>query len=486
LSFTSLKNIHIIGIGGCASSAIAELLLDNNVGVSGAEMKQRSGLEYLIQKGAKIVFFHDKNNLYLNGVKPDIVLFSPAVTSLDPNNAELNEAKENNVPLISWQNFIGDYLNEFGKTGITVSGSEGKGTTAGILTMILKDTKFDPLSILGAKLKNIYPNSSSNIYTGNGSTYILEGDEYNRNFLNYHPAINVLVNFEYEHPETYKNFQEYKDAFYQFFCGMKNQKTLILRASKNIIDFVKEYSIDKTHKIIWFGKNEELSNVNDKNQKFLIKEHKLTDGGNVFTLETDSKNYSFKIPALPGYICYNATGAILAAFELGLTYHEIKENILRFTGMVRRFDLYKTQKDGYFITDYGHSPESLNHIIKEIRSIFPDKKLHIIFQPHLFSRTYNFYKEFIKALEKADRISLIDIYPAREKEADWKEKISSLKLYEELVKTKDDVFYAGKSSDIHKSLADKINPDEISCFIGAGDMDLYFNSLFEQFNVKNY
>ncbi|OHD44882.1 MAG: hypothetical protein A2086_13205 [Spirochaetes bacterium GWD1_27_9] len=482
MDITKIKKIHIIGIGGCASSAIAEFLAKNSVSVSGSEMKYRDGLTYLENMGVKIYYSHDKANLN-NSV--DLVLFSPAVTALNPNNPELIEAKSKNIPLISWQTFIGEYLNNKGKKGITVCGSEGKGTTAGILTSIVKDTDFDPLAILGAKIKNIYNNTDSNIYIGRGETYILEGDEFNRNFLNYHPSINVMINFEYEHPETYKDFNEYQLAFYQYFKGMNGGKTLILRATDNIINFVDKYNLSYTHKIIWFGKENELKFA-ENGTHYLIKDHKVDFSGNNFVLQTDNKQFDFFIPSLPGYLALNATGAIIAAFELGLPYQTIKENIKRFTGMVRRFDLYKTKNNGIFVTDYGHSPESVNHIIKEIKTIFSDKKLHLVFQPHLFSRTYNFFNEFVESLGKADKISLIDIYPAREKEEDWLDKISSYKIYEKLSLLKKNVFYAGKSKDIATALSNKIDESEVTCFIGAGDMDLYFPALFDKFEANGY
>jgi UDP-N-acetylmuramate--alanine ligase len=255
MELKNIKTIHIIGIGGCASSAIAELLSDNGVKVSGSEMKPRTGCEYLEKKGIAIRYHHEAGNLYLYGSAPDIVLYSPAVINLDPGNPELAEARSRNITLVSWQNFIGDYLSGIGKTGITVSGSEGKGTTAGILTKILKDTRFDPLAILGAKLKKINGNEDSNIYTGKGETYILEADEYNRNFLNYHPKINIMINFEFDHPETYENFDEYMESFYRYFSGMSGDRILILRAKQKIVDFVIKYGIDRTHNISWFGKN---------------------------------------------------------------------------------------------------------------------------------------------------------------------------------------------------------------------------------------
>jgi UDP-N-acetylmuramate--alanine ligase len=482
VQLNKIKKIHIIGIGGCAASAIAEFLNKNNITVTGSEIKRRDGLEYLENKNIKVAYEHNKKNLHLGGIIPDIVLYSPAVISLNPNNPELIESKRLGIKTISWEEFIGEYLNALGSTGITVSGSEGKGTTAGILTMILKGTELDPLAILGAKIKNVDNGIDSNIYMGKAKTYILEGDEYNRNFFNYHPTINITVNFQFEHPETYKDFNDYKNAFNKFFSGMKASKTLIFKNTKNLIDFAKEYNLDKTHKIIWYGD----SDLKIDDCHYLITNQSVSIKGVSFKLKTNNGEFEFVIPSLPGYLVYNAAGAVIAAIELGLPVKTIQQNIQRFKGMVRRFDIYKTKNNGIIITDYGHSPESIRTIVGEIRNIFKDKKLHLVFQPHLFSRTYNFFNEFIEELGKADRISLIDIYPAREKIEDWDKKINSFMIYENLKKNGCNVFYAGKSSNIPESLKDKINDNEITCFIGAGDMDIYYPVILHQHGVTSY
>ena len=393
------------------SSAIAQLLVNDAVEVTGSEMKQRGDLSGLEKLGIKIKYFHDKINLH-SGSIPDIVLYSPAVKALDPNNPELLESKNLGITALSWQSFIGDYLNSTGRTGITVCGSEGKGTTAGILTMILKGTELDPLSILGAYIKNIENNKNSNIYIGRGKSYILEGDEYNRNFYNYHPSMNIMINFKYEHPETYKDFNEYQNAFFEFFNGMNGEKTLILRATSEILNFIKKYDIKKNHKIVLFDHFKDSSKTKPQ---YVITDHLVSTKGNSFKLNFDNKSVQFDLPILPGFIADNAVGAIIAALELGLDLDLIKNNILRFKGMVRRFDLFKTKDNDIIITDYGHSPESINTVLKEIRSIFKEKKVHLIFQPHLFSRTFNFFNEFVMELKEADKITLIDIYPARER-----------------------------------------------------------------------
>ncbi len=476
----SLKSVHIVGIGGCAASGIAELLVSNGVKVTGSEQKSVSGLDYLERIGVKITYEHSKNNLLQNGQKPDLLLYSPAVISLNPNNPEIIGAKELGIKSESWQNFIGDYLNTIGKTGITVSGSEGKGTTAGVLTMILKGTEYDPLSILGAKIKDIIPNGSSNIYFGNGSTYILEGDEYNRNFHNYHPAYNVMINFSYEHPETYRNFDEYKDGFYNFFKGMTQPATLILRAIPNCIDLVNRYKLDKSHKIIWICEDSsDLYRLTG--ERWLISDQITTVNGSSFSLNFNGEKYDFTIGVLPSFMIINSAAAVVTAFKLGLDYKTIFHNLKKFKGMVRRYDLYETKGNGRIITDYGHSPDALNCIYEETKAVFGDMPIHYIFHPHLYSRTKNFFEEFISVLSKPDRVSVLDVYPAREDAAVWEPIVNSRMLVDRLNAVRDNVFYAGKPENIAEVMKEMINPDEITVFIGAGNMDHYYEPLIKEF-----
>ena len=488
-----IHHLHIVGIGGCASSAVAQYLVSNGINVTGSERSYRD-LTYLSDKGIRIYFGHYKDNIYLDGKAADYVLYSPAVVKFDPDNVELAEARRRGIPAMSWENFIGEYLNTLGKIGITISGSEGKGTTGGILTKILQGTEFDPLSILGANMKNT-DKPDSNIYVGEGKSYILEGDEFNRNFYGYHPSINVTVNFKYEHPETYKDFDEYKAAFAHFFGGMNgdnHQKTLILRATSDMLDVVKKYKLGETHKIIWFGLPTDDAIDTVTGEKYIISDHILRTDGNEFILRRHLdgeladivSEFKFKLDFLPGYIVLNAVGAIIAAFELGLDYETIQRNINRFTGMVRRFDVTKTTGKGVIITDYGHSPESISHIMKELKTIYKGMKLHFVFQPHLFSRTFAFADGFAESLAPADKISLIDIYPAREHIEDWADKISSSMLADKIRPLNPNVEYIGAARDIYTNLHNKLNADEVTCFIGAGDMDAYYGKLIDELKKK--
>jgi UDP-N-acetylmuramate--alanine ligase len=482
-SLSSLKQVHITGIGGCAASAVAELLLRNGVVVSGSEMKQRDDLAYLVDAGCRVHFGHEAGNIYIDGSPPDKLLYSPAIPALNPDNPELVEAERNGITSCSWEEFIGDYLDSLGMMGVTVSGSEGKGTTAGILTTILQGTSFDPLSILGARVKAVSAGMDSNVYQGSGDCWILEGDEYNRNFHHYHPAINCMVNFQYEHPETYADFMEYKEAFFKFMSGMSGDKILVLRATGSIINFVKEYGLEQSHKIEWFG------NVRDNlpDRAWTISDSVVDSTGVSYTLtDPDGSEERFSLSMLPAYMIHNSVAAIICARTLGLSSDDIKENIKRFKGMVRRFDMFKTSQGGVFITDYGHSPAAVTTIISQVRQLFPGRRLHMVFQPHLFSRTFNFFDEFVESLALADRVTLVDIYPAREDPVQWVNRVSSLDLCEALQKKGVTVVYAGHSSGIQETINGIIDLDDVTCFMGAGDMDRYYTALFEKFEVVSY
>ena len=202
-------------------------------------------------------------------------------------------------------------------------------------------------------------------------------------------------------------------------------------------------------------------------------------------LETPNGSCAFILNALPLYLANNGTAAIICALELGLSLEEVWKNVQRFSGLERRFDMFTFGKDGIIFTDYGHSPSSIRQVVKEVRGLFPEKKIHLVFQPHLFSRTYNFLDEFLVEYSKVDKISLVDIYPAREKKEDWEDKVSSKMLEEKLKALGLDANYIGASKDVAESLDGKVLDGEVTLFMGAGDMDKSYVKLLKKLGAKN-
>lgn len=480
-----IKKVYFVGIGGSAISAVAKMLHLNGIEVLGSDMQKSGMSQELEDMGIRVFYSQVKENIANEKVLPDLIITTPAVKHLNKNNEEILFAEEKNIEVRLWQEFLGSYLFTTDKIGLMTSGSEGKGTTCGILAWLLKDTSYDPFMILGANLKDINGDKkATNIYLGKGNSFIIEADEFDRNFHNYHPDIVMMVNFSYEHPEVYKDFNEYKESFFKFYEGMKGAKTLIFRATKNMVEFVKEYGLQKTHHIIWYrNENDEFTVECD----YVVKDVKLKKekNGITFMLDTPQGIFGFELNSLPFYLANNAAASIICALELGLDPQTVWEKIRQYKGFERRFEVFKFKDKGTIITDYGHSPTSIRQIIKEVRNIFPDKKLHLIFQPHLFSRTYNFLDEFVEELKKADKVSLVDIYPAREKKEEWDDRVSSRMLNEKLLSQNVKSEYIGDSQNVHEALNGKILEDEVSVFMGAGDMDKSYKKLISNLGGVN-
>jgi UDP-N-acetylmuramate--alanine ligase len=180
----------------------------------------------------------------------------------------------------------------------------------------------------------------------------------------------------------------------------------------------------------------------------------------------------------PAYLVNNAAGAILAARALSLDPEYVRERLKTFRGMVRRFDIFESPGGGVVITDYGHSPEAINHILSEVRQFYPGRPVHLVFQPHLYSRTLAFFDDFVAALSEADRVSLFDIYPARERPAEWAHRVSSQELHEALLDRKMDSNFLGDHRDWVQQASGFITEEAVTVFMGAGDMDESYQTLF--------
>ena len=514
-----LQKVHIIGIGGCASSAVAQFLTIQGIKVTGSDLFEKQEIQKLRSKGITVNVPHNAGNLK----NPDLVLYSPAIVYADRKNPELQKAEELKIPAMSWEEFIGHYFQSKNMQGIIACGSEGKGSVCGILTCLLQGTDFDPMAILGADFKSqpagdrhlpllTQKEQTRNYYLGKSQTFILEGDEYNRNFHHYQARYAIFTNIEYEHPETYASYKEYKDAFFEFIKQMQKPGELIFRATKNNLQFVLEYELKNP--ITFYGNISELRLFTEYNELKYCHDYYLIDnvkvnptgtGWDLYNLEKSEntldtlsqttqeqclslyKNqqpHTYFIPILPAYNAHNATAAIIMAIKLRLPNHIIKKNLGCFRGMVRRFDVHPTEKGGVVITDYGHSPRAVQTVLTETKKIWPQKKLHILFQPHMYSRTLEFLDEFAACMDQADVIILTDIYPSREHGTDKKNLVHTRDLYNkmqqrEIIKNKKKslIYLENKKNNILDYALEQFNSSEILILQGAGDMNQFFSRI---------
>lgn len=398
-----LRHIHFMGIAGSGMSAVAAIAAFQGYQISGCDLNPDS--EYLkdLRKEVKFRFYQGHDTHHLRNV--DILTITPAVTSLDPDNPEIAEARKRKIQILTWQEFMGRYLHQ-GKFVICVAGTHGKSTTTAMIGLILERAGFDPTVEVGA----IVPQWRRNFRVGKGKYFVCEADEFNDNFLNYHPDVAVITNIEFDHPEYFKNLASVKKSFNKF---VKNLKPggLLIRDSK------------------------------------LPKDLKLQ---------------------IPGE--FNRQNAALAwrvTSHLGIGSEIIHQTLASFKGIGRRFDLKGEYQGAKIYDDYAHHPTAIKATIEAARQKFPRQKIWLIFQPHMFSRTKALFSDFVKVFQeiKADRVIVTDIFPSREKDTGL---VSSQDLVQVIARK--NVEYLGQIEAVAQFLKKNLKRDEVVINMGAGDI----------------
>src|SRR3989344_1823290 len=350
-----MTKVHFLGIGGSGASAAAYLAQAQGFEVTGCDWDIQN--EFTAPFSTSQLFKgHDPKHLglHLEGVNVniDILAITPAIFSLDPHNPELVAAKEKGIPVMTWQQFLGEYLTK-GKFVIAVCGTHGKTTTTAMIAKLLEDAGCDPTVELGA----IAPWWKSNFREGKGEYLVVEADEFNDNFLHLKPDITVVTNIEMDHPEYFKDFEAVKKSFAKF----ESQ-------SKKVFD----------------KPNPELIN---------------------FTLKVPGK---FNVA--------NASLAFQVGQALGIDCEIIRQSLANYTGVNRRFEYIGEFKGAKVYSDFGHHPTEIKVTLEAVREKFPKPRILLIYQPHMFSRTRALFDDFVKVFKQipADKTFIMDIYPSRE------------------------------------------------------------------------
>lgn len=390
--FSSIKKIHLVGIGGIGMSGIAEILINQGFEISGSDLSKSENTEYLEKIGAKIYIGHNENNLG----DAEVVVFSSAVK---PDiNPETVEAQKRGLPLLR----RAEMLAELSKLNycLAISGTHGKTTTTSMCGLIMIKAGLDPTVIVGGRLKSF---GGTNARLGKGEWTVVEADEYDRSFMQLFPTIAVINNIEEEHLDIYRDFDDLKNTFTDFanrtpFYGLV-VACLDDPGVKDILPNIKK-------KLITYGLSR---HCNVYAEEIVFHKPKTK-----FSLIYKQKPLGEIVLLIPGlHNIKNALAAISVALELGIDFNTIKEALSEFTGVFRRYE-YKGEKSGAIvIDDYAHHPTEIKATLQGARSSWDDRII-CIFQPHTFTRTQRFYKEFGRSFDDADILIVTDIYPARE------------------------------------------------------------------------
>ncbi len=419
------RHVHFIGIGGSGISAIAYLALAHNLKVSGSDLSKNPTTDQLKKEGATIHIGHTKENL--NDLA-ELVVYSEAIDK--ESNPEFLEAQKRGLETISYFKALG-MITEHKKT-IIITGTHGKTTTTAMLGEALIQAKMDPTVIVGSRVPAF---KNHNIYIGKSKWLVVEGCEYRRSFLNLKPFGVVLLNCELEHPDYYKNEEDYVSAFQELAEKIPHDGFLVF-------------------------------NNEDNNAK---KVSTFCHGTLIPVSRQTAKELELKLKVAGDFNQFNAAHAYKAAAFISDKTAAIKKGLEGFKGTARRMEV-KGEKDGVMvIDDYGHHPTEIKVTLKAIKEKCPDRRLICVFQPHQYSRSHQLIDEFKKAFKDAEMVIVPDIFEARDSNED-KEKISAMSFAETVNQTHGNVIW-GKSKEESLNLVKQtVKEGDILLTMGAGDV----------------
>ncbi|MBQ2539537.1 MAG: UDP-N-acetylmuramate--L-alanine ligase [Bacteroidales bacterium] len=404
-------NYYFLGIGGIGMSAIARFFHQRGDTVSGYDRTESPLTRQLVQEGIAVHYDDDPSQI---PDAIDLVVYTPAVPK---ETAEFQYLLQKKVPMQKRSQVLGELTR--GKKCIAVAGTHGKTSTSSMIAHILSQTKMGCSAFLGGIAKNF----DSNMVVDNQSEYVVvEADEYDRSFLQLHPFCSVITATDPDHLDIYGTYENMLEAFRQFASQTQPGGTLILKEGLSMCEEHhsdhhqdghghdhQEVHLDNVdaaiHSYTAHGFDADYYSQNVRNYNGNIYFDLRTPKGVIYDLElTNTALYSVE----------NAVAAAAAVLSLGVSDQELREGLSTYKGVRRRFDYHIKTKNLVMIDDYAHHPQEIAACLESVRYLYPGKRLVVVFQPHLYSRTRDFADEFARVLSNVDELIMMPIYPARE------------------------------------------------------------------------
>lgn len=443
------KMIYFLGVGGIGMSALARYFNHYKIKVAGYDKTETVLTKELVKEGIEIHYSEDVELVkkHLAGLNKEevLVVYTPAVPK---EHKEYVYLLENNYIIKKRAEVLGDITKEY-KT-IAIAGTHGKTTTSSLVAHIIKQAGYNCYAFLGGITKNYNTNLLLGDDKKTENTYlVVEADEYDRSFLTLHPDYAVITSVDADHLDIYGNEQYVQDSYTLFSKQVKEGGFLLVK--KNVDNTLALTGKRHTYAVS-LNADYYAENIRVRNAEFF---YDVKAGNTVFT---------DLLLGIPGaHNVENSVAAIAIALEIGIEKSVIADALRSFKGVKRRFD-YRIKTDAVvYIDDYAHHPEELRATITATKSLYPNKKITGIFQPHLFSRTRDFADGFAESLDLLDETILLEIYPAREKPI---ENVNSQMLLDKMKSSQKEV--CGKEELLDRLKNKKI---EVLLTMGAGDID---------------
>lgn len=459
-----LKNfnkVHMIGIGGIGMSGIAEVLLAMNFKVSGSDRSLSDVTDRLASLGAEIFEGHSEENIKKD---VDVVVYSSAVTM---DNVEIQEALRRKIPVIKRSEMLAELMRL--KYGIGIAGTHGKTTTTSMVGLVMLEAGFDPTVIVGGKLSGL---GGTNARLGKGQFIVVEADEFDRSFLQLSPVIAAITTLEKEHLDIYKDLDDIKEAFIEFANKVPFYGFVVLCLDE---EGLRDILPRINRKVITYGTSAQADvraidiSFQEMKSKFKVKYHGEILG-----------EIELNVPGL--HNVKNSLVALTIAKELDVDFETIKSALKKFTGVYRRFEIKANINDIMVIDDYAHHPTEVSATLAAIRSGW-DRRVIAVFQPHLYSRTKDFYLDFAKSFLDSDIFICTDVYPAREEPI---EGVSGKLITEAAEKFgHKNVIYVPDKKELPDKLLEIVKPGDIVITMGAGDIWKYGEEFIKKLKYKS-
>jgi UDP-N-acetylmuramate--alanine ligase len=439
-----MTHIHLIGIGGAGLSAIATVLLQQNYVVSGSDRQESAATRRLQQQGATVFIGQRPENLTGS---IDVVVISSAIAADNP---ELLAAHQRGLRVVKRAEWLGEMMA--GYSGIAVAGTHGKTTTTAMIAFLLREAGADPSFIVGG----FVPQINTNAAAGSGHAFVIEADEYDHMFLGLRPTVAVITIVEWDHPDIFAEPADLQRAFAQF-VGLVSEDGLVIGCGDT--SGAKDTLAAARGQVVTYG----LEPGNDWRATALQPNN---NGGVDFQLVCPGSLPPMPVTlVVPGkHNVLNAVAALIVAHHQGIELAKAARILGLFKGVQRRFQVLGEVNGVTIIDDYAHHPTEIKATLAATRDRFPHHKIWAVFQPHTFSRTRTLFTGFVESFQDADRVVVLDIYPARERD-------------EGLVHSRDIVNqmkhphaeYVGTLAGAIELLPDVLQPPAVLMTLGAGD-----------------
>lgn len=461
-SAMTFQHVHMIGVGGIQMSAVAKLLHRAGISVSGSDTAVSPQTEELKKLGISVAIGHDASHVSPN---TDLVIYTSAIPEL---NVERAEARRRNIPQQTNFAFLGEWLAE--RRVILVTGTHGKSTTTAMLGLICEHAGLDPMVIVGSKVPQ-FPDG--NIRFGHSDLVIVEGDEYERHFLQFHPVGVIINNLEWDHTDIFPELSDLVGAFRELLSQVQDHGLIVANADdphvSTLIGQERTRLEARGVKIVTFGCASHAD--------VQITDQTVQAEGQQYALRDESGLSTRMRLSVPGKMnVMNAAAATVMARGLKGTFESAKESLASFRGIWRRFEKISDQNGIVIVSDYAHHPTAVAATLEAAKSFYPGRRLVVCFQPHQRNRTRHLFLDFVSSFDRADLLIFCEIYDVAGREKLEDQDISSRDLQDAVIRHDADrscirqVDFASNPEESRLLLKRLCKTGDVVLVMGAGDI----------------